>query len=148
MTAVPRLCECDVEKCRVLRREASHGRVSIENGRQTREVYTEGALEGPISDPRRPHKIRYSSDEWTMIVEQARSCGRPPARYVRETSLGSAPKARRSRENDGLIHELGRIGTSLTRLVAEAGESPAVSHQETIEAVLADLVAAVRRLSN
>lgn len=122
--------------------------MDTENGRQSGEVFTEGALEGPISDPRRPHKIRYSSVEWAVIVEQARSCGRPPARYVRETSLGSAPKARRSRENDGLIHELGRIGTSLSRLVAEARESPATSHQDRIEAILADLIAAVRRLSN
>jgi hypothetical protein len=121
--------------------------VDTENGGKSREVFTEGALEGPISDRRRPHKIRYSAVEWAVIVEQARSCGRPPARYVRETSLGSTPRARRGRGNDELIRELGRIGTSLNRLSTEAKEEGATSQQDGVEAVLADLLAAVRRLT-
>jgi hypothetical protein len=80
-------------------------------------------------------------------VEHARTCGRPPARYVREASLGSAPKVRRGREHDDLIHELGRIGTSLNRLANTAKTEGTVSQQVRVEAALSDLLAAVRRLS-
>ena len=117
------------------------------NGHESREVLIEVKPEGPISDRRQPHKIRYTALEWAAIVEQARSCGRPPARYVRETSLGSGPKARRGRENDELIHELGRIGTSLSRLATTAKAEGATSQQDRVEAVLTDLLAAVRRLT-
>ena len=96
---------------------------------------------------RRPRKIRYTTVEWAAIVERARSCGRPPARYVRETSLGLAPRARRGRENEEVIHELGRIGTSLSQLASTARESGAASHQARVEAALADLLAAVRQLA-
>ena len=85
--------------------------------------------------------------EWAAIVDHARACGRPPARYVREASLGSAPKARRGREHDDLVHELGRIGTSLSRLASTAKTEGALSQQERVEAALSDLLAAVRRLT-
>ena len=109
--------------------------------------YYQEAQEGPISERRRPHKIRYTPVEWAAIVERARSCGRPPARYVRETSLGSTPRARRGRENDDFIHELGRIGTSLSRLCSAAKEQGVALDQERLDAVLAEVVAAVRRLT-
>ena len=80
-------------------------------------------------------------------MEHARTCGRPPARYVREASLGSAPKTRRGREHDDLIHQLGRIGTSLNRLASTAKTEGALSQQERVEAALGDLLAAVRRLT-
>ena len=96
---------------------------------------------------RQPHKIRYTTVEWAAIVEQARACGRPPACYVREASLGSAPKLRRGRENYDVINELGRIGTSLSQLASTTRESGASAHQGRIEAVLADLLTTVRRLT-
>lgn len=118
-----------------------------ENGRQAFEVLVSVTAESPILECRQPHKIRYTTVEWAAIVEKARSSGRPPARYVREASLGSAPKPRRGRENDDVIRELGRIGTSLSQLVSTARESGAGAHQDKVEAVLADLLTAVRRLT-
>ncbi len=44
--------------------------------------------EGPRGQQRKVRKIRYHDDEWKMIVARARECRRPPARYVREVSLG------------------------------------------------------------
>jgi hypothetical protein len=79
-------------------------------------------------------------------VGHARASGRPPARYVREASLGAVPKVRRNRENDETIHELGRIGTALVRLADTAKDSGLVSEQGAIEASLQELLAAVRRL--
>lgn len=43
-----------------------------------------------VKDVRQPKKIRYSGTEWAMVVGRARAAGRPPARYVREISLGAA----------------------------------------------------------
>lgn len=99
-----------------------------------------------MPNTRQPRKIRYTGAEWGRIMELARASGRPPARYVRETSLGTVPKARPSRENDDLIYELGRIGTILNRLAAAAKASGIASHQTTIEAALTELLTAVRRL--
>jgi hypothetical protein len=98
-----------------------------------------------VPDTRQPRKIRYTAAEWARIVEHARECGRPPARYVRETSLGAVPKSWRSRQNDDVIHELGRIGTALTRLAVATKDSGLLSHQ-TIETALQELLATVRRL--
>jgi hypothetical protein len=95
---------------------------------------------------RTPRKIRYTDAEWLAIISQARACGRPPARYVRETSLGVMPRASRTRVDAEVIHELGRVGTTLARLVAVARETRAVGPTEAIEAALAELLAAVRRL--
>lgn len=95
---------------------------------------------------RQPRKIRYTDAEWATIIAHAHACGRPPARYVREASLGAVPKARRERENDEVIHELGRIGTALIRLAGTAKESGLASHQGVIEGTLQELLAAVRRL--
>lgn len=98
-----------------------------------------------LSSLRQPRKIRYTAAEWAAIVAHARACGRPPARYVREISLGGVPKARPDRVNDEIIRELGRIGTVLTRLAA--GQEPGTgADQVAIEAVLTELLAAVRRL--
>ena len=99
----------------------------------------------PMPNTRQPRKIRYTGAEWGRIMELARASGRPPARYVRETSLGTVPKAVR-RENDDLIHELGRIGTILSQLAAAAKAAGIASQQTTIQAALTELLTAVRRL--
>lgn len=97
-------------------------------------------------ETRRPRKIRYTSAEWSIVVERARQCGRPPARYVREASLGAVPKARRGKEHDQLVHQLGRIGSTLARLTADPAEKGANGRAPAFEAVLDELLATVRRL--
>jgi hypothetical protein len=119
----------------------------IRNEQERREVFHWGKQEGPISDLRQPRKIRYTRLEWAAIVDRARACGRPPARYVREASLGTAPRARRGYENDQLIRELGRIGTVLNQLASAARDPGITPNHERLEAALAELLAAVRRLS-
>jgi hypothetical protein len=94
---------------------------------------------------RRPWKIRYTDAEWAIIVARARASGHPPARYVRETSLGTVPRARRGARNADIIHELGRIGTTLAQLAA-TGPGAAPDGAAEFELVLADLLAVVRRL--
>ena len=96
---------------------------------------------------RRPRKIRYTDAEWSVIVERARACGRPPARYVRETSLGSALKPRQSQINASLIRDLGRIGVALQRLEATARETHDLPQAATLEAALSEVIGVVRQLA-
>lgn len=96
---------------------------------------------------RHPRKIRYTDAEWSLITERARTCGRPPARYVREISLGIAPKVRNNPTLDGFIHELGRVGTSLSQVARSARASGHGTHAEAIESVVFDLLSMVRRLA-
>lgn len=97
-------------------------------------------------EPRLPRKIRYTSAEWDAIVECARACGKPPAEYVRDTSLGAVPRVRHGEANAGLIRELGRIGNALTRLAATAKENGALPQAAAVDAALAELLTAVRHL--
>lgn len=97
-------------------------------------------------EARAPRKIRYTSAEWEAIVECAHTCGKAPAEYVRETSLGAMPRARHGRENEAVVHELGRIGTALAALARVAKESGMTTQATALDAALADVVTAVRRL--
>lgn len=101
---------------------------------------------GYRKDTRQPRKIRYTDAEWSTIVERARAAGRPPARYVRETSLGVVPRAPRGRADAAVIHELGRIGITLNRLASTASGTESGQTAAAIEAALGELLAVVRRL--
>ena len=91
-------------------------------------------------------KIRYTSGEWRAIAERARTCGKAPARYVREISLGVVPKPRSGQADAALIRELGRIGTQLTRLASTVRETGASGESLTLDSVLAEILSVVRRL--
>ena len=95
---------------------------------------------------RQPRKIRFSADEWAVIVDRARLCGQAPARYVRETSLGTVPKSTRAQASAPIIHALGQLGTQLRRLsdqLTATGQSSQTTHlTEVLDAILAR----VRRL--
>lgn len=97
---------------------------------------------------RHPRKIRYSDSEWALIAERAQICRRPPARYVREVSLGIAPRARHNPALDGFIHELGRVGTSLAEVARHARTSGHGSYADAVESVVDDLLSMVRRLAS
>ena len=95
---------------------------------------------------RHPRKIRFSDEEWAVIVDRARLCGRAPARYVRETALGAVPKSTRTQANAALVHHLGRIGTTLRTLSIEISAQGEPSRAREIDGVLAEILAAVRQL--
>ena len=97
-------------------------------------------------EPRLPRKIRFTSAEWQAIVECAQACGKPPAEYVRETSLGSVPKVRHRHANEALVRELGRIGTALARLAGTAKETGALPQAEALDSALAEVLGAVRQV--
>ncbi len=95
---------------------------------------------------RKVRKIRYHDDEWERIVERARECRQPPARYVREVSLGVYPRARRNRIEDRIVVQLGRIGNNLNQLARVAHATGQVLAREQLQSVLEEVLAAVRRI--
>ena len=95
---------------------------------------------------RLPRKIRFTDEEWAIIVDRARLCGRAPARYVRETALGAVPRGTRTQAIAPVIHQLGRLGNQLRQLserLTERGESRSASE---ISRALGDILALVRQL--
>ena len=100
----------------------------------------------PAIQKRRVRKIRYHDREWERIVARARECRMPPARYVREVSLGVLPKARRNRTEERLIVQLGRIGNNLNQLARLAHCSGEISAHDELISTLEEVLAAIRRI--
>ena len=95
---------------------------------------------------RRPRKIRFSEEEWAVIVDRARLCGRAPARYVREAALGAVPRRTRTQAIAPVIHQLGRLGNQLRQVserLTERGESASASEMSQ---ALSEILAVVRQL--
>jgi hypothetical protein len=98
------------------------------------------------TEKRNPRKIRYRESEWAQIVARARECRMPPARYVREVSLGVVPRARRNRTEDRIIVELGRIGNNLNQLARRAHSKGHPPTRDALRGTLEELLAVVRRI--
>ena len=90
--------------------------------------------------------IRFHSEELHQITEAARRAGLTSARFIRETALGTPPRARSHAAAAPLLHELARIGRSLEQLarVAEASHDAALAAQ--LSAALERHQALVRHL--
>jgi len=73
--------------------------------------------------------IRFHPTELARITARAQACGQTPARFIRETALGSIPKARHDAVTVPLVSELARIGRSLDQLarLAQAGQDAALA---------------------
>lgn len=95
---------------------------------------------------RKPRKIRYLESEWALIAARARECRRPPARYVREVSLGVVPRARRNRFEEGVIVELGRIGNNLDQLARLADSTGRLATRDELRAAIEEVLVLVRSL--
>ena len=64
--------------------------------------------------------IRFAPDELQLVIHRAGSAGRPVACYIRESSLGRAPRTRRTALSDALIRTLGQLATTLSLLATDA----------------------------
>lgn len=95
---------------------------------------------------RTPRKIRYLESEWDLIVARARECRKPPARYVREVSLGVVPRARRNRFEDRIIVELGRIGNNVNQLARLAHSTGRLPTRDELRTTLEEILELVRRI--
>jgi hypothetical protein len=79
---------------------------------------------------------RFSPPELQLVVDRARSAGRPVACYIRESSLGPAPRARRAALGDAVIRTLGQLATRLSLLATEAKNQRLAQADEFQQAVL------------
>jgi hypothetical protein len=101
----------------------------------------------PSRSKRNEHSmVRFTAEEFALIRERARECGRPPARYIRETALGAVPRSRRSAANAAVIRELARIGNALTQLAEVARKSDSSADSASIEATLGEVLETIRRI--
>ena len=75
--------------------------------------------------------IRFHPDELREITECARRSGLTPARFIRETALGAAPKARAHAADQPVLRDLARLGCCLDQLarVAQASQDAALAAQ-------------------
>ena len=90
-----------------------------------------------------PKLIRYSAAELQVVAQRARDCGRPVARYIRETSLGAVPRARRTAMSDIVIRQLARAATRLTHLSRLATEQK-IPGAEEFESAVGDVLEVIR----
>ncbi len=83
--------------------------------------YSEPADNGAPNSRRTSTKlIRFSPDELELVINRAGSAARPVACYIRESSLGPAPRARRAGLSDAVIRTLSQLATRLSLLATEA----------------------------
>lgn len=90
--------------------------------------------------------IRYTPAEFHKIAERARLCGKPIARYVRDSSLGVTPRVRRDHATADLIRHLARLGNNLNQLALVANERQQLSDTAPLRAVLDEVLAAIKRI--
>ena len=95
---------------------------------------------------RTPRKIRYHEHEWERIVAHARACGVPPATFVRDVSLGAAPRARRNRLENDLILHLATIATELQRLGDHARSTDIGVDAHQLRQLCREILTAIRRI--
>lgn len=86
--------------------------------------------------------IRFTPEEWDTIQKAAALAGMSAARYLRSRALGT----RAPRKADEAIRQLTAVGNNLNQLARSANLSGRLADAETLRAVLADVLAAVRRL--
>lgn len=89
--------------------------------------------------------VRFSPDELRIIVDRARTAGRPAACFIRESALGSSPRARKTELSDALIRALSRVATRLGKLSQQATEQH-LAGAENFEHAVNDVLGIVRDL--
>ncbi len=98
--------------------------------------YSEPADNGAPNSRRTSTKlIRFAPEELQLVINRARSARRPVACYIRESSLGPVPRARRAALGDAVIRTLGQLATRLSLLATEAKNQHLAQADEFQQAV-------------
>lgn len=87
--------------------------------------------------------VRFAPEEWGKIQVRASQVHLPPSTYVRETALGYRLSGR---IDSAAVAALGRIGNNLNQLARLANTTGRLDHSQHLEAVLNELLDAIRRL--
>lgn len=93
-----------------------------------------------------PSMVRFTPDEFLLVAERARACGRPPARFIREAALGAVPKAKKAAGSAELIRELSAIGNTLQELRAIVRDAAGEAVAAQCEMVLLNVLGVIRRV--
>lgn len=102
----------------------------------------------PMSEPRtKATLVRWRATEIAAVTERAKACGLPVARFVRETALGTVPKAARNGDQKALLRELARSGNNLNQLAHEAHARDLFPAKEKLDAALELHLAVLRQLA-
>ena len=102
--------------------------------------------------PRRKNRVRqspriwYTKEEYALVDESARLCGKVTSAFIREASFGIRFSARRFLANAELIRELGKSAMALSRLAAIARETGALRMADGLEMALKELVELVNQI--
>jgi hypothetical protein len=102
------------------------------------------------AERRSARKIRFTAAEWQLVEERARTCGRAPARFVREAALGAVLKVSRTRGNAPIIRELGAIAGTLQELkcgMSGDDDGTESNGDAQIEALVSRVLGIVERLA-
>ena len=104
--------------------------------------------EASVDSPRRTRAllVRLSPDERRSIRERAHDCGMGASTYMRETALGSKPRARPRRLEQKAVYHLGRIGNNLNQLAYIANATGRLDDTSRLHEVLNELLTTMRRL--
>lgn len=89
--------------------------------------------------------IRFTAAELARVMNRARLAGRPVACYIREASLGPAPRARPTEFSDSVIRMLARLATSLPQLAQQAKHEHLAAATD-FDAAVDDVLTLIREL--
>jgi hypothetical protein len=92
-------------------------------------------------------RVRVSLEEHRTIRARAEECGRPTSTFVREVALGTVPRARPGRMDEKAVYHLGRIGNNINQLTRTANALGCLPESQRLGEVLAELLAALRRIA-
>lgn len=129
--------------------DSPHSRRRAQGG--TTPCHTHSSRERAQSNAAMPSRtaaklIRFRPEELAAVMERARACGTPVAKYIREVAIGVTPRARRTQANAELIQHLARIGNNLNQLAYVANDLGRVGEEARFRAVLDEVVATIKRV--
>jgi len=88
--------------------------------------------------------VRFAPEKWEKIQARVAEVHLPPSTYDRETALGYRLSGR---INSAAVASLARIGNNLIQVTRIANTTGRLDHSQYLEAVLNELLDALRRLA-
>ena len=80
-------------------------------------------------------RVRYSPSQWAHVQLRAGECGLTPSTYIRKTSLGAIPKARRGIRNQNVAYHIAKVGNNINQLAHRANAGLPIVQSELSEAL-------------
>ncbi|HEY0950541.1 MAG TPA: hypothetical protein VGD85_10095 [Nocardioides sp.] len=88
----------------------------------------------------------FSPEEWATVEQRARECGVRANCYIRETVLGTVPRARPNGATRELVVAINRIGNDLNRLARIANENGDLPSEAEFDVLREELMEVLARV--